>query len=171
MTTEANLASATQQIRRRLLMLLLRAYVITLAVSLLLFAVLLAGLIGLAQQGPLFRELLNSTLASYYIGAGSWDNVAALEVQLPQNRDVSELVRGLEILDLDRTVVYSTKAAEIANQDFTNLAASKTRSPGQLLALGADDLEKVDIGLMNLLCAEGLEGAQRISIYMVISNN
>jgi hypothetical protein len=42
--------------------------------------------------------------------------------------------------------------------------ATKIRSLHQLLALPPGKLEKVDIGLMNLLCAQGLKGAENIDI-------
>ena len=41
---------------------------------------------------------------------------------------------------------------------------SEIRSLNQLLSLSAEELEKVDIGLMNLLCAEGLPGAEGLDI-------
>ncbi len=41
---------------------------------------------------------------------------------------------------------------------------SKIRQLHQLLALSPDELKNVDIGLMNLLCAEGLPGAENINI-------
>ncbi len=63
-----------------------------------------------------------------------------------------------------RTVVYSTDAAKIANQKFSELEASKIHSLHQLLALPPEELEKVDIGLMNLLCTQGLKEAESIDI-------
>ncbi|MBN2019081.1 MAG: hypothetical protein JW749_02515 [Sedimentisphaerales bacterium] len=42
--------------------------------------------------------------------------------------------------------------------------SSKIRSLNQLLALTLEQLESVDIGLMNLLCAQGLEDAEDIDI-------
>ena len=41
---------------------------------------------------------------------------------------------------------------------------SKIRSLNHLLALSGKQLENVDIGLMNLLCAEGLKGAENLDI-------
>ena len=53
---------------------------------------------------------------------------------------------------------------------FKSLPSPEIRSLHQLLTLTPEQLESVDIGLMNLLCAQGLKGAEDIDVdkYMVI---
>jgi len=61
------------------------------------------------------------------------------------------------LLRLPESSVGATVTAAVAK-------STEIRSLDQLLARSAEELEKVDIGLMNLLCAEGLPGAEDIDI-------
>lgn len=56
--------------------------------------------------------------------------------------------------------ISSRPVAKIAPEP----SSSEIRSLHQLLALSPAELEKVDIGLMNLLCAQGLKGAENLDI-------
>ncbi len=63
-----------------------------------------------------------------------------------------------------RTVVYTISPKDIDRHRLTDVNYVQIRSLNQLLALPPDELEEVDIGLMNLLCAQGLKGADNLDI-------
>ena len=100
--------SSVGEIRTRLLLLLLRAFVIVLSLSFLFF-IITTGYFLTSAPNPFHAQVANS-LEGYYLGHGSWDGVQA----------VFESSRGLGslstiLLDKDRRVVLERQS----NSDLT----------------------------------------------------
>src|SRR5512140_1789547 len=89
-------------IRRRLLLLLLRASLIVLSLSFLFF-ILVAGYFLASSPNPFHAQIANA-LEGYYIGHGSWDGVEAV---FESTRSLSTL--NTILLDKDQHVVLDRR--------------------------------------------------------------
>ena len=61
-------------------------------------------------------------------------------------------------------LVRKSILTQTREKDIPAEAEQQPRTLKELLALPSDQIEKVDIGLMNLLCAKGLPGAEDLNV-------
>jgi signal transduction histidine kinase len=96
------------EIRRRLLLLLLRAFVIVLSLSFLFF-VFVAGYFLISSPNPFHAQIANS-LEGYYLGHGSWDGVQAV---FESSRALSTL--NTILLDRDQRVILDHRPVPVSS--------------------------------------------------------
>jgi hypothetical protein len=62
------------------------------------------------------------------------------------------------------TTATDTPTSEVESNASSERRFAQPRTLDELLALSADDLDKVDFARMNLLCAEGLRGSENLDV-------
>ena len=129
-------ANSIQPIRRRLLLLLLRAFGIVVFLTVVMILVVSAGVIARNTGGnPIFRTPNAIVLETYYLGHGSWQGV---EVVLEERTNTS--IRALRP-DWDRTILVDANGIVIIDHGNTNSAligtqfTPKTDESGQPLTI------------------------------------
>ncbi len=110
-------ANSIQPIRRRLLLLLLRAFGTVVFLTVVMILVVSAGVIARnTGVNPIFRTPTAIVLETYYLGHGSWQGV---EVVLEEHTNTS--IRALRP-DWDRTIVVDANGIVIIDHGNTNSA-------------------------------------------------
>ncbi len=129
-------ANSIQPIRRRLLLLLLRAFGIVVFLTVVMILVVSAGVIARNTGGnPIFRTPNAIVLETYYLGHGSWQGV---EVVLEERTNTS--IRALRP-DWDRTILVDANGIVIIDHGNTKSAligtqfTQKTDESGQPLTI------------------------------------